>query len=104
MGDAFSGQWQAAFVRRSVEGRVVLLDDGLATVSLARALVAGTPAVRPSRRSSRVPPAPRAPRSGALVTRKLRRLARDGRVAMFTAMPLDVGARDGAARDRRSRS
>lgn len=89
VGDAFSGQWQAAFVRRSPRGRVVLLDDGLATVTLARALVAGTPAVRASRRSGGVAGAARNA-LGSLVTRKLRRLARDGRVTMFTAMPLDV--------------
>ncbi|HWJ84739.1 MAG TPA: hypothetical protein VNR62_04875 [Cellulomonas sp.] len=89
VGDAFSGQWQAAFVRRSVKGRVVLLDDGLATVSLARALVAGAPAVRASRRSAGAAGVARTA-LGALVTRKLRRLAAQGRVTMFTAMPLDV--------------
>jgi len=89
VGDAFSGQWQAAFVRRTPRGRVVLLDDGLATVTLARALVAGAPAVRASRRSGGVVGAARNA-LGTLVTRKLRKLAQQGRVTMFTAMPLDV--------------
>ncbi|WP_051681851.1 hypothetical protein [Cellulomonas sp. HZM] len=89
VGDAFSGQWQQAFVRRRVHGHVVLLDDGLATVALARALVAGEPAVRASRTSGgAVGQARRV--LGALVTRRLRRLARDGRLTLFTAMPLDV--------------
>jgi len=89
VGDAFSGQWQTAFVRRSPRGQVVLLDDGLATVTLARALVAGTPAVRASRSSSGVTGTARAA-LGSMVTRKLRRLAKQGRVTLFTAMPLDV--------------
>jgi len=89
VGDAFSGQWQAAFVRHRVRGRVVLLDDGLATVTLARALVAGEPAVRASRRAGGVVGFART-RLGSLVTGKLRRLAREGRVTLFTAMPLDI--------------
>jgi hypothetical protein len=89
VGDAYSGQWQAAFLRRRAHDRVVLLDDGLATVTLARALVAGAPAVRASRRSTGVVGAART-QLGKLVARKLRRLAGEGRVTMFTAMPLDV--------------
>ncbi|MDM7832442.1 hypothetical protein [Cellulomonas edaphi] len=89
VGDAFSGQWQAAFVRRRAHGRVVLLDDGLATVTLARALVAGAPAVRASRRAGGLTGRARYA-LGALVTRRLRALAGAGRLTMFTAMPLDV--------------
>ena len=89
VGDAYSGQWQSAFLRRRTRERIVLLDDGLATVKLARTLVAGAPAVRASRRSSGVVGAARL-QLGHLVTRRLRRLAGEGRVTLFTAMPLDL--------------
>ena len=71
-------------------GRVVLLDDGLATVTLARALVAGAPAVRASRRSSGVVGAAARSSSGTWSRASCAGSPGEGRVTMFTAMPLDV--------------
>ncbi|MFE7506789.1 hypothetical protein [Promicromonospora sp. NPDC057488] len=82
VGDAFSGLFQATAPLRRPE-RVVLVDDGLATLELCRLLVRRAPLVRIGR------PA-RAPRRrlGAVAAGRLRSLAADGRVTIFTAMPL----------------
>lgn len=88
VGDAFSGQWQAQLLRTPPPGDVVLLDDGLATVTLARLLVAGRALVRPTRSAGRTSAARRV--LGRLTTARLRRLAAQGRLRLFTAMPLDV--------------
>ncbi|MDM7856595.1 hypothetical protein [Cellulomonas alba] len=90
VGDAFSGRWQAQLARTAPHGDVVLLDDGLATVALARLLVAGRPLIRPSRSSTGAPAAGRRA-LGGLVTHRLRALAGAGRLRLFTAMPLDPG-------------
>lgn len=87
VGDAFSGRWQAQIARTAPRGDVVLLDDGLATVALARLLVAGRPLIRPSRATTGAPAAGRRA-LGGLVTHRLRALARAGRLRLFTAMPL----------------
>ena len=85
VGDAFSGLYQATSLRRRDPQRAVLLDDGLATVELARILAtAGTPVVR---LGPRLPWARRA--LGGLTARRLAALARSGRLVLFTAMPLE---------------
>lgn len=89
VGDAFSGRWQAQLARTAPRGDVVLLDDGLATVALARMLVARRPLVRPSRVSVGAPGAGRRA-LGGLVGQRLRALAGAGRLRLFTAMPLDA--------------
>lgn len=88
VGDAFSGLFQAtALLRRGLE-RVVLADDGLATLELARRLAADEPLVR----MRAEPGAPRR-RLGAAAARRLRHLAAQGRVTLFTALPLDPAVR-----------
>ena len=82
VGDAFSGIFQATAPLRRPE-RIVLVDDGLATLELCRLLVRRAPLVRignPAR-------APRR-RLGAVAAGRLRSLAADGRVTIFTALPL----------------
>ncbi len=82
VGDAFSGLFQATAPLRRPE-RIVLVDDGLATLELCRLLVRRDPLVRigsPAR-------APRR-RLGAVAAGRLRSLAADGRVTIFTALPL----------------
>lgn len=82
VGDAFSGLFQATVPLRRPE-RVVLVDDGLATLELCRLLVRSDPLIRIGK------PA-RAPRRrlGAVAAGRLRSLAADGRVTIFTALPL----------------
>lgn len=82
VGDAFSGLFQATVPLRRPE-RIVLVDDGLATLELCRLLVRRDPLVRIGK------PA-RAPRRrlGAVAAGRLRSLAADGRVTIFTALPL----------------
>jgi hypothetical protein len=88
VGDAFSGLFQAtALLRRGVE-RVVLADDGLATLDLARRLAAREPLVRMRSEAG----APRR-QLGAVAARRLRNLAAQGRVTLFTALPLDPAVR-----------
>jgi hypothetical protein len=85
VGDLFSGAFQASLVRGPPAARVVVVDDGLATLDAARRLVAGEPLVRLV--------APRGPLRGtlgALATRRLRRLARQGRVTLVTMLPEDA--------------
>lgn len=82
VGDAFSGLFQATAPLRRPE-RIVLVDDGLATLELCRLLVRRDPLVRigrPARASRR--------RLGAVAAGRLRSLAADGRVTIFTALPL----------------
>jgi hypothetical protein len=88
VGDAFSGLFQAtALLRRGLE-RVVLADDGLATLELARRLAAEEPLVRMRAHAG----APRR-RLGAVAARRLRQLAAQGRVTLFTALPLEPAVR-----------
>ncbi|MFI9486720.1 hypothetical protein ACIG47_10040 [Promicromonospora sp. NPDC052451] len=88
VGDAFSGLFQAtALLRRGLE-RVVLADDGLATLDLARRLAAREPLVRMRAETG----GPRR-QLGAAAARRLRRLAAEGRVTLFTSLPLDPAVR-----------
>ncbi|MDO8147984.1 hypothetical protein Q6350_06025 [Isoptericola sp. b515] len=90
VGDPFSGTFQAALARGAAGGRLVLVDDGLATLDLARRLLAGDPLVRPTAHHG-----PLRRGLGAVTTRRLRRLARDGRLTVWTMLPLDRGLTDG---------
>ncbi|PUB20147.1 hypothetical protein C8K30_11830 [Promicromonospora sp. AC04] len=82
VGDAFSGLFQATAPLRRPD-RIVLVDDGLATLELCRLLVRRDPLVR-------IGSTVRAPRRrlGAVAAGRLRSLAADGRVTIFTALPL----------------
>lgn len=83
IGDAFSGQIQT-WLTGPLPRRLVLVDDGLATVELAR-LLAGDrasiqrlgPGSNPVRR-----------RLGLLAYDRLTRLAGEGRLTLFTALPV----------------
>jgi len=85
VGDPFSGAFQAALVRapRPPE-RVVVVDDGLATLDLARRVLTGSPLVRLT-----APPDPLRYGLGALAARRLRRLVAAGRLTLSTTIPLD---------------
>lgn len=85
VGDAFSGVFQARLLLHAPR-TLVLVDDGLATLELARQLAAGAPL---SRVGQRVGAARRT--LGSLATRRLRRLARAGRLRLFTALPIEAG-------------
>ncbi|WP_418276184.1 hypothetical protein ACNHYB_15170 [Isoptericola jiangsuensis] len=85
VGDVFSGAFQSSLVRGAPTGRLVVVDDGLATVDAARRLVAGEPLVRLV-----APGGPLRGTLGAMATRRLRRLAREGRVTLVTMLPPDT--------------
>lgn len=89
VGDAFSGLFQATAPLRCGLARVVLVDDGLATLDLARRLAEREPLVRPRATAGA------ARRSlGTVAARRLRSLAADGRATLFTALPLDAAVSD----------
>ncbi|WP_277209723.1 hypothetical protein [Isoptericola croceus] len=92
VGDPFSGVLQTALARGNTSGRMVVVDDGLATLDVARRLVDGEPMVRLSS-----PPGPLRYALGAATTRRLRRLARSGRLTWCTMLPLDEDLTDGLA-------
>ncbi|WP_278235145.1 hypothetical protein [Isoptericola sp. AK164] len=89
VGDAFSGVFQASLARGGTPERIVVVDDGLATLELARRLVDGSSLVRLA-----TPTRPLRYALGRLATRRLRRLAREGRVTLSTMLPLEPGLRD----------
>ena len=84
VGDPFSGVFQTALARAAAPGRVVVVDDGLATLDMARRLVDAEPMVRLSHTTG-----PLRHTLGAVTTRRLRRLARSGRLTICTMLPLD---------------
>lgn len=84
VGDAFSGLFQATAPLRRGLDRLVLVDDGLATLDLARRLAEHEPLVRP-----RATPGRARRLLGTVAARRLRDLAAAGRVTLFTALPLD---------------
>ncbi|PRZ06553.1 hypothetical protein BCE75_1066 [Isoptericola sp. CG 20/1183] len=86
VGDPFSGVFQTALARGTAPGRIVVVDDGLATLDMARRLVEAEPMVRLS-----TPTGPLRYTLGAVTTRRLRRLARAGRLTVCTMLPLDDG-------------
>lgn len=86
IGDAYSGRVQRAMLGYIAVKEVVIIDDGLATLGLIKALVSAepTPLVRPR---SRTNPARRA--LGIASWYRLRALARAGRLLIFTALPVE---------------
>ena len=94
VGDPFSGAFQSALLRapRPPE-RIVVVDDGLATLDLARRLLTGAPLVRLT-----APPGPLRYGLGTLAARRLRRVVDAGRLTLCTTVPLDDDALDGLDR------
>ncbi|ANC32847.1 hypothetical protein [Isoptericola dokdonensis] len=85
VGDPFSGVFQSSLVRGSGVDRFVVVDDGLATVDVARRLLAGEPMVRLA-----APGGPLRSALGAVATRRLQRAARQGRLTLCTMLPADA--------------
>ncbi len=95
VGDAFSGKVQAGWLT-ALPGRIVIVDDGLATIRLLELLTGriGTPLLR-----ARATVGPLRKALGAAAGLRLRAAARSGRLSIFTALPVpDELAR--AVRDR----
>lgn len=83
VGEAFSGLFQVALLSRPVRS-IVLVDDGLAALDLARILASPRAAlIRPGAQLS-----PGRRLLGRLAAARLRGLARRGRLTVFTALPL----------------
>ncbi|MFD1214756.1 hypothetical protein ACFQ36_22270, partial [Arthrobacter sp. GCM10027362] len=84
-GDAYSGKVQTELLRGIRADEVVILDDGLATLKLLATLVRDRPVplIRPRHQAG-------APRRmlGLATWHHLRRLARQGRLLVFTALPV----------------
>lgn len=85
IGDAFSGQVQKALLT-APRCRFLIVDDGLATWRLIRLL--GSPAPRPLLRA-RTRPRPLRVGLGLHAAWVLRRAAREGRLTIFTMLPID---------------
>jgi hypothetical protein len=92
-GDAFSGRVQVTWLT-TAPGRIVIVDDGLATVHMLELLAA---ADRPPllRARARAGPARRA--LGRAAALRLRAAASAGRVTVFTALPVPERLRKAAA-------
>lgn len=87
VGDALSGQIQARLVARRLPPRVLLLDDGIASIAALGVIADGRgPLVR-----GHVPAPLRRRLLGRAATRTLARLAREGRLVTLTALPLPDG-------------
>ncbi|MFF0309543.1 hypothetical protein ACFYSC_19125 [Streptosporangium sp. NPDC004379] len=84
IGDAFSGRVQARWLT-ALPGRIVVVDDGLATIRLLE-LLAGPPG-RPLLRA-RATAGPSRSVLGVAAGLRLRSAARSGRLTVFTAMPI----------------
>ncbi|WP_306369801.1 hypothetical protein [Nocardiopsis sp. CC223A] len=93
IGDAFSGQVQRPLLR-APRCRIVLVDDGLAVWHLLRLLSA--PSVQPVLRA-RVRRTPARLALGTAAARVLRRAAQEGRLTVFTMLPLPGDLREAAA-------
>ncbi|GII99585.1 hypothetical protein Slu03_19630 [Sediminihabitans luteus] len=88
VGDAFSGSFQSRLAAGGGPARLVLVDDGLATLALADVLLAADrPVQRVGSSHHRLRRA-----LGLRTARRLRALAADGRLTLFTAMPLGEDA------------
>ncbi|MCD0451163.1 hypothetical protein LO762_18445 [Actinocorallia sp. API 0066] len=85
LGDAFSGQAQTALLRSPAPRRLLLVDDGLATLHLL-GLLCG-PWRQPLVRARAQAGLPRRA-LGAVAGARLRALAADGRVTVFTGLPV----------------
>ena len=84
VGDAFSGQFRAALSTLGARS-VVAVDDGVITVSLARALLGATGYHRPGQRESRLRVV-----LGGLSRERLLRLAARDRMTLFTVFSDDA--------------
>ncbi|MFC4585917.1 hypothetical protein [Sphaerisporangium corydalis] len=84
LGDAFSGRMQFTSLTAAPK-RMVVVDDGLATIRLLELLTAraGTPLLR-----ARATPGPARRILGAAAGLRLRAAARAGRLTIFTALPV----------------
>ncbi|NLF06087.1 MAG: hypothetical protein GX593_13965 [Actinomycetales bacterium] len=93
-GDVLSGRVQSALLRPLRAERLVLLDDGLATLRALEQLAAPRPTalVRPR---GRVGPHRRV--LGLATRARLRGLARQGRLDVFTVLPVPAATLDGLA-------
>ncbi|MGW6172057.1 hypothetical protein ACWF5H_01065 [Arthrobacter sp. NPDC055138] len=82
-GDAYSGKVQTELLRGVVADELVIVDDGLATLSLLKKLVSDgpTPLIRP-----RAVPTMRRKALGLATWWTLRRMASQGRLLVFTAL------------------
>jgi hypothetical protein len=85
VGDAFSGLFQTSLLTRSTRS-MVLVDDGLATLHLARLLVDSGEIVRAG-----VPVGGVRRRLARIAARRLLRVADGGGLTLFTALPLPSG-------------
>ena len=85
-GDAYSGRVQRALLGHIAVQEIVVIDDGLATLGLIRALVASEPTALVRPRSN-----PNAARRALGMTSwyRLRALARASRLLVFTALPVE---------------
>ncbi|GAA3750708.1 hypothetical protein [Salinactinospora qingdaonensis] len=94
IGDAFSGQVQRSLLRASRQ-HCVIVDDGLATLHLLRLLVRPhpVPLVR-----ARVPATASRKALGLITSLRLRSAAREGRLTVFTVLPLPEELARGAER------
>ncbi|MEV7006895.1 hypothetical protein [Streptosporangium sp. NPDC051022] len=95
VGDAFSGKVQAALLT-ALPGRIVIVDDGLATIRLLELLTGRpwTPLLR-----ARATPGLLRTALGAAAGLRLRAAARSGRLSIFTALPVPAELAQ-AVRDR----
>ncbi|MFI8413288.1 hypothetical protein ACIGB6_12570 [Paeniglutamicibacter gangotriensis] len=89
-GDAYSGRVQRALLGRIAVQEVVIIDDGLATLGLIKALVSAEPTALVRQRSI---PSPARRALGIASWYRLRALARAGRLLIFTALPVDAHIR-----------
>jgi hypothetical protein len=87
IGDAYSGMAQAELLRGAADKEIVIVDDGLATLKLLATLAKDSPAplVRPRAAASSVRKA-----LGLAVWFLLRRLARQNRLLVVTALPVPL--------------
>ncbi|MFI2103357.1 hypothetical protein ACH436_08705 [Isoptericola sp. NPDC019693] len=89
VGDPFSGAFQSALVRSlRPPTRIVVVDDGLATLDLAHRLTSGSSLVRIG-----APPGSLRYGLGALAALRMRRVAEAGGLSLCTALPLDPDLR-----------
>ncbi len=83
LGDPLSGQQQSLLLRRNYVGNLVIIDDGVSTLSVLEDLAANRPLVRPTSASS-----PARLALGRAMTHVIRRRAFAGKVTFFTSLPL----------------
>lgn len=84
VGDPFSGVFQADLTRGMLPDLLVIVDDGLGSLDAAFRLVRGEPMIRMA-----APSGPLRRWLGSATTRRLRRMAREGRVRICTMLPVD---------------